>query len=110
MISRRLSCAVFVVLALSAPAAIAGQDAQRRHANMAGALADALASGETTQRVIITVKPGFGDGIRDALRKHGDVLRSEHPLVNSIAAEVHSGDIGALADHPGVAYVSIDAT
>jgi serine protease AprX len=107
---RRLSCAVFAALALSAQSAFAGQGAQGRHAKIDRALADALASGETTARVIITVKPGFRDGIRDALRKHGDVIRSEHPSVEAIAAVVHSSDISELAAHSGVAYVSIDAT
>lgn len=91
-------------------AAFAGQGAQGRHAKIDRALADALASGETTARVIITVKPGFRDGIRDALRKHGDVIKSEHPSVEAIAAEIHSGDVQELAAHAGIQYVSIDAT
>jgi serine protease AprX len=107
---RRLSCAAFAALALSVQPAFAGQGAQGRHANIDRALQDSLASGERTQRVIITVKPGFRDGIRDALRKHGDVIKSEHPSVEAIAAVVHSSDVAELAAHGGVAYLSIDAT
>ena len=107
---RRLSCAAFAALALSVQPAFAGQGAQGRHAKIDRALQDSLASGERSQRVIITVKPGFRDGIRDALRKHGDVIKSEHPSVDAIAAVVHSSDVAELADHNGVAYVSIDAT
>src|SRR5689334_6613197 len=107
--TRRIVCAAFAALALSARPAIAGQGAQGRHANIDRALGAALASGAKTQRVIITVKPGFRDGIRDALRKHGDVIKSEHPFVDGIAAVVHSSDVAELADHPAVAYISLDA-
>src|SRR5262245_12933516 len=110
MHARRLSCAAFAVLALSAQPAFAGQGSQGRHAKIDRALEDSLAAGEKSQRVIITVKPGFRDGIREALRKHGDVIKSEHPSIEAIAAVVHSSDIGELVDHDGVAYVSIDAT
>jgi len=59
MRSRRLSCAVFAVLALSAQPAFAGQGAQGRHAKIDRALQDALAAGERSQRVIIPVNPAF---------------------------------------------------
>jgi hypothetical protein len=65
MTLRRLSCAAFAALALSVQAAFAGQGAQGRHAKIDRALADVLASGEKTARVILTVKPGFRDAIRD---------------------------------------------
>jgi serine protease AprX len=110
MFLNRLSCAAFAALALSVQPALAGQGAQGRHAKIDRALAEALAAGDTTARVIISVKPGFRDGIRDALRKHGDVITSEHPTVDAIAAVVHSTDISELAAHDAVAYVSADAT
>ena len=40
------------------------------------ALSEALASGSGALRVIVTIAPGFRDGVRDALKKHGDVVKS----------------------------------
>src|SRR5262245_13213464 len=107
---RRLSCAALLLLGLSGQSVLAGQASRGSHNKIDRALADALASGEETQRIIITVLPGFRDGVRDALKSHGDVIKSEHPSVDAIAAIVHSGDISELANHPGIKYVSIDAT
>src|SRR5580765_4293065 len=106
--SRRVSLVALLALALSAQPLFA-QDA-RAQKKIDRAVAESLAAGDKAQRVIITMQPGFRDGVRDALKKHGDVIRSEHPLVESIAATVHSGDINELASHPGVKYVSSDAT
>src|SRR5262245_50640084 len=105
--ARQLLPAIATVLAVAQPALVQGQ---AHRARFDRAIADSLAAGDQTQRVIITVKPGFRDGIRDALKKHGDIIKSEHPSVESIAAVVHSGDVADLANHPGVQYVSSDAT
>jgi len=103
-----VSFAVLLSLALSAEVSFA--QGHRSLKKIDGALTDSIAAGEQTQRVIVTMQPGFRDGVREALRKHGDIIKSEHPLVESIAAIVHSEDVNELANHPGVKYVSADAT
>src|SRR5262245_25743792 len=104
---RRLSLAVLATLAIAVQPALAQGP---KHNKIDRALAESLAAGDKTERVIITMQPGFRDGVRDALKKHGDVIKSEHPAVESIAAIIHSEDVSELANHPGVQYVSIDAT
>jgi hypothetical protein len=74
------------------------------------ALQESLREGGATQRVIISVKPGYRADIRQALEKHGDRVKSEHPFVDALAADVHSDDVNELANHPWVLAVSIDAT
>jgi serine protease AprX len=108
---RRLSLVLLSALVIALPirSAHAGQPASHQ-SKIDRALADALASGGATQRIIISVAPGSRDGIRQALRAHGDRILSEHPSVDAIAAEVHSADVAELAKHDSVAYVSIDAT
>lgn len=106
----RLSIAAVATFALAVQPAFAGPDRGGRGRKVDSALTESVASGAQTQRVIITVEPGFRDGVRDALKKHGDVIKSEHPSIESIAAVVHSADVSELANHPGVRYVSSDAT
>ena len=74
------------------------------------ALTDSIAAGERTLRAIVTMQPGFRDAVRNALRKHGDLIKSEHPVIESITAIIHGEDVSELANHPGVKYVSADAT
>src|ERR1700730_18008738 len=69
-----------------------------------------MRSGAPTQKVIISVMPGYRAGIRQALEAHGDVVKSEHPLVDALAAEIHTGDVSELARHPWFLSVSADAT
>jgi len=73
-------------------------------------VAQTIRSGAPTVRVIVTVKPGVRADIRKALVDHGDLVTAEQPLTNTIVADVHSGDIKALADHPWVLSISADAT
>src|SRR5262249_30880770 len=56
-----------------------------------------LRSGLRTQSVIITVKEGYRTTIREALQQHGDRIKSEHPLIESLAVELHSEDVTELA-------------
>ena len=72
-------------------------------------LRESLRTGAATQNVIITVKPGYRDQGRKALEAHGDVIRSEHPLVDALSAEVHSADVNELANQPWVVAVSANA-
>src|SRR5204862_7846698 len=59
---------------------------------------------------LITVDdPSLRQQILQSLEQHGDRVKSVHPLVGAIAAQVHSADVRLLADHPGVRFVSADA-
>ncbi|HEY2907564.1 MAG TPA: S8 family serine peptidase [Vicinamibacterales bacterium] len=100
----RLFAVIACALACATPSA-----AQPSSGKLDRALHDALESGARRVRVIITVKPGYRSEIRRALESHGDVVRSEHPLVNALAAEVHSEDLAELGRHPWIESVSIDA-
>jgi serine protease AprX len=108
MFSRRLSLGLAVLTLLGFAAQPVS--AQTQNNKVDRGLTDALTTGARTQRVIISVKPGYRDGVRAALKAHGDVIKSEHPLVEAIAAEIHSSDVAELAGHPSIEYVSLDAT
>jgi serine protease AprX len=73
------------------------------------AVRDSMREGAATQSVIITVKPGYRDSLRESLLRHGDVIKSEHPLIEALAAELHTSDVDELANQPWVAAVSADA-
>src|SRR6266496_2647392 len=108
MFFRRLSSAAasaLIVLGLGSPAF--AQDAP--DAKIDRALRAGLRSGAPTQSVIITVKPGYRATIREALQQHGDRIKSEHPLIESLAVEIHSGDVAELALQPWVVSIAIDA-
>src|SRR5262245_48329362 len=70
---------------------------------------ESLKRGARTQRVIVTVKPGYRGEIRRALEAHGDVISSDSPFVDALAAEVHAEDVAELANHPWVELISDDA-
>jgi serine protease AprX len=74
------------------------------------ALQDALLTGAATQRVIVSVKPGYRASVRQALQAHGDIIKSDHPSIDAFSAEIHSADVGELARQPWIDGVSIDAT
>jgi serine protease AprX len=74
------------------------------------ALQDALLTGAATQRVIISVKPGYRASVRQALQAHGDLIKSDHPSIDAFSAEIHSSDVSELARQPWIDGVSIDAT
>jgi hypothetical protein len=100
--------AVAVALLVAAPPA-AAQDGRAGHNKIDRALRASLREGKRTQRVIITVAPGCRASMLDALRRHGDVIRSEHPLIDALSAETHSEDVEEIAGHPCVQAVSADA-
>src|SRR5688500_6221930 len=60
------------------------------------------------QPVIITVRPGFRQGVRDSLTAHGDVVRGEFPALNAIAADVHCSDLTALAALSSTSSISFN--
>ena len=71
---------------------------------------EGVGTGAATQSVIISVKPGYRDTLRKALKEHGDLIKSEHPLIDGLAVELHSGDVDELARQPWVESVAADAT
>jgi hypothetical protein len=70
------------------------------------AVRESMRAGTATQSVIITVKPGYRDSLRESLLRHGDVIKSEHPLIDAMAVEIHSSDVDELSNQPWVAAVS----
>ena len=95
------------VLLVAAQPVLAGA----RHADRVDrAVRESIRSGAATQSVIITVKPGYRDALRETLLRHGDVIKSEHPLIDALAVEAPNGDVDwQLSNQPWVAAVSTDA-
>lgn len=100
------SVAAFFVLAAIQPA-LAGPKSPNHKVDRQ--VRESLATGAATQSVIITVKPGYRDTLRDALKQHGDVIKSEHPLIDALAVELHSVDVDELANQPWIATIAADA-
>src|SRR4051812_35833954 len=69
----------------------------------------AMDAGAATQRVIITVKPGYRDTLRQALTNHGDVVKGDHPLIDAVSVNLHVADVEELANQSWVEAVSSDA-
>jgi serine protease AprX len=90
--------------------AVSTASAQTSSNKIDRALQDALLTGAATQRVIISVKPGYRVSVRQALQAHGDLIKSDHPSIDAFSAEVHSADVTELARQPWIDGVSIDAT
>ena len=103
---RRLSQGLAVLLTVAVPAFAEPPP----NPKIDRGLQESLRHGGATQRVIISVKPGYRGEIRQSLEKHGDRIKSEHPFVDALAADIHSDDVNELANHPWVLAVSIDAT
>ncbi len=109
----RLSISSFFTLtafALAAPF-LSGVQAAREDvlSKIDRSVRQSLRSGAATQRVIITVAPGFTASTRRALEDHGDVVRSEHRLVDALTVDLHSQDIDELARQPWVRTIAADA-
>src|ERR1051325_3186567 len=107
MLPPRLSLPAFmfvVVSALAAPAHAASPDLK-----VDRGLSESLTHGAPTQPVIISVADGCRDFVRQSLVKHGDRIKSEHPIINALAVELHSEDVAELATHNCVKTLSLDA-
>src|SRR5256885_1379521 len=65
--------------------------------------------GAGTHHVIITVIPGHENEVIDTLRKHGDSIKSQHPSINGVSADINGGDVADLAKH-GAATITNDHT
>src|SRR5687768_15511305 len=101
------------IAALAAVLAFAGPLAAAQKSNASGkvdrALRDSVREGRSTQHVIITLAPGCRASVLAALRKHGDAIKSEHPLINALSAETHTEDVEELAGSPCVQTIASDA-
>jgi len=61
-----------------------------------------------SHHVIITVTPGREAEVLDTLKRHGASVRSQHPSVNGVAADIDGSAIADLAQH-GAAAVTVDS-
>jgi len=108
MFLRRASAAFLSALLVFSGVLVSAQDASR-HEKLDLALRQALASGAGTQRVIIRVKPGATESVRERLTRHGDHVYGDHRGIGALSAEVHPADIESLAADQGIESMSIDA-
>lgn len=92
------------LLLLGAPVIAAGQASD---AKLDRALRSVKGTGK--QRVIVRMKPGGRAAVREALKKHGDAVKAEHPSIEALTAEVHADDLQALAARGDVESVALDA-
>jgi len=60
-----------------------------------------------TQHVIITVTPGFENEVINTVARHGGRIRSLHPSINGLAADIGGADVADLARH-GVVAITRD--
>src|SRR5262245_40388127 len=95
-----------LALASGRPAAA---DSHSSHGKVDRAVRESLQQGVPTQSVIISVKPGYRDQLRKALQQHGDVVKSEHALIDAVDVDLHSVDIDELANQPWVESVASDS-
>ena len=56
-----------------------------------------------TQHVIITVTPGHEDEVMTSVARHGGRVRSQHPSINGLAADISGADVADLTRHGAVA-------
>ena len=92
------------LLLLGAPVVAAGQASD---AKLDRALRSVKGGGK--QRVIVRMKAGGRAAVREALKKHGDAVKAEHPSIEALTAEVHAEDLQALAARGDVESVALDA-
>jgi serine protease AprX len=59
--------------------------------------------GGGTQHVIITVTPGRENDVVTTIARHGGRVRSHHPSINGLAADISGADVADLARHGAVA-------
>jgi len=107
----RMSSLALVAGLLAITAASASAESRHHSSKTDLSVQRSLRSGAAKVRVIITVEnPAERQSVRQALESHGDTIKSEHPFVGALAAEVHASDVAQLANYPGVQFVSADAT
>ena len=101
---QRLALTLFLT-ALAVPAS-----AQTTEAKLDESLCESVERGCVgSQSVIIRTKPGYRQGLRDALTAHGDVVTGEFPALDAVAAEVYCDDLVTLASFISTSSVSVNA-
>ena len=60
------------------------------------------------QRVIIRVRPGFRQAVRDSLRAQGEAVHADHPAIEALTAEANADQLRALSADPLVESVSVE--
>ena len=63
-----------------------------------------------SQNVIIRALPGQRASVRDQLKALGDVVNSEYPTIEALAAQIHTADLSSLAAASAVLSISTNAT
>ena len=86
--------------------AIAGESPGRK---LDESLVQALRQGCGTRRVIIRAVAGYRSGLSNSLEAHGNTVRSQHPFINAIAADVHCHDLTVMEGLSSVLSISVDA-
>jgi hypothetical protein len=109
MLPRKSLPALFAAALLLASTDAVMAKAGAHNAKVDRFVQESLDAGGATQHVIITLRPGFRDALRKSMTEHGDSIKSEHPLIDALAVELHSGDIDEIANQPWVVAVSADA-
>src|SRR5438552_1947256 len=66
-------------------------------------------NGGAQDDVRVIVRSASRDAIKQALAAHGDRIEADHDGIQAFTATVHAADVQALATHPLVDSVSIDA-
>jgi len=72
-------------------------------------LTRSVKAGCTTEKVIITTRPGYRAGLADSLQRHGDRVKFQHVSIDAVSAEIHCGDIETLSGFSSVRAISKDA-
>jgi subtilisin family serine protease len=111
----RTALRITIVIALasitSSVGAAAGSTRPRSRARVDLAVAQLLSRaprGEQT-RVIVRVRDGAQDRLRNALRAHGDRISAEHSSLRAFSIVLHDHDLSVLAEDSGVLSISADA-
>ena len=73
------------------------------------ALIQASNLGAESQRVIIRARPGALSSVRDQVAAGGHPIRTEHPGIDAVVADVPAGSLATLAANPDVVSISSDA-
>src|SRR6185436_17911790 len=99
---RQLSIGLAIIAAVFAiadpPVRAAGHRASRGGDRLDAKLRAVVADGAgESQRVIIRVKPGSRNAVRNSLSAHGDEILGEHDSIDGLSAVVHGNDLRDLA-------------
>src|SRR4029079_15311382 len=72
------------------------------------ALADAMRGGGATERVIITVKPGYRATLRKALQQHGHQIKAEHASLDLLVGDLDAATVQQREKDGMITALSLD--